>query len=218
MRLALDEADRRQRKLELQFLKSQIRPHFVNNALNAIISVSRTDAVKARKLLVEFSRYLHNCYSVKDLDDKVPIGNELSFVRAYVALEQARYPDSLYVAYEIDDVFLMVPPLTLQPLVENAIIHGIREKPGDGHIRIYVKDRGEFTQIGVLDDGVGISKEAAATLLSSNYQGTGVGICNINRRMQRLYNTGLHLDSRPDGGTDAYILVPKEGEVCCEPY
>jgi sensor histidine kinase YesM len=218
MLLELNKADERERKLELQFLKSQIRPHFINNALNTIISISRTDADKSRKLLIEFSKYLQNCYSVQNLDDKVPIENELSFVRAYVKLELARFPDFLHVEYDIDNIFLMVPPLTLQPLVENAIVHGIKEKSGEGHVLIYVKDCGDFAKIGVSDDGVGIDPEYAAALLSDKHIGTGVGIYNINRRMKRLYNTVLHLENRPGGGTDAYIVVPKEGESCCEPY
>ncbi len=217
MLLELNKADERERRLELQFLKSQIRPHFINNALNAIISIVRTDSEKARKLLVEFSKYLQSCYSVQNLQDKVPIENELSYVRAYVALELARFPDFLHVDYDIDDIFFMVPPLTLQPLVENAIVHGIKVKAGDGHVLIFVKDCGETVKVGVLDDGVGIEPERTDALLSAEHNGTGIGIYNINRRLERLYNTGLHLENRPEGGTNAYFVVPKEGEACCEP-
>jgi hypothetical protein len=216
--LELNEADKREQKLELEFLKSQIRPHFINNALNAIISISRTDPDKARKLLTEFSKYLRNCYSAKDPENLVPIENELSFVRAYVALEQARFSDFLHIEYDIDSIFLLIPPLTLQPLVENAIIHGVMEKSEDGHILIYVKDCGNFVKVGVTDDGVGIPPELISTLLSNEHHGNGVGIYNINRRMKKLFSTKLHIISRPEGGTDAYIIIPKEEELCCEPY
>jgi sensor histidine kinase YesM len=218
MLLELNEADRREQKLELQFLKSQIRPHFINNALNAIISISRRDAVKARKLLIEFSKYLRNCYSIKDTEDMVPIENELSFVRAYVALEQARFSDFLHIEFDIDSIFLMIPPLTLQPLVENAIIHGVMEKSEDGHILIYVKDCENFVKMGVKDDGVGISPELISALLSGEHQGGGIGIHNINRRIKKIYNTQLHIESRLKGGTDAYIIIPKGEESCYEPY
>ena len=214
MLLELNKADERERRLELQYLKSQIRPHFINNALNAIISVSRTDTEKSRKLLIEFSKYLQNCYRVQNLDDKVPIQNELSFVHAYVALEQARYPDTLHVEYDVDEIFLVIPPLTLQPLVENAIIHGVKEKFGDGYVRIYVKDCGSFVKAGVTDNGIGIDSKQAQALLSAEQSSTGIGIFNINRRMKRLYNTGLYLENRPEGGTDAHIIIPKEGEAC----
>ena len=210
----LNEAEQREQNLELQLLKSQIRPHFINNALNAVISISRTDSDKARKLLVEFSKYLRNCYGVKNLDDQVPIENELSFVRSYVALEQARFPDTLHVAYDIDSIFLMVPPLSLQPLVENAILHGVREKFGDGQVRIYVKDCGSYVKVGVSDNGIGIAPELLASTLLNEHQGTGIGIYNINQRMKKLYHTGLHLENRPEGGMNAYIVVPKEGESC----
>lgn len=218
MLLELNEADKREQKLELQFLKSQIRPHFINNALNAIISISRRDADKSRKLLIEFSKYLRNCYSIKDTEDMVPIENELSFVRAYVALEQARFSDFLHICYDIDNIFLMIPPLTLQPLVENAIIHGIMEKSEDGHVLIYVKDCGNFVKIGVEDDGVGISPELLSKLLSDDHLGGGIGIYNINRRIKKIYNTQLHIENRPKGGTDAYIIIPKGEKTCCEPY
>jgi len=210
MLLELNEANKREQSLELQFLKSQIRPHFINNALNAVIAISRTDADKSRKLLIEFSKYLWNCYGVQNLEDKVPIENELSFVRAYVALEQARFSDSLHVDYEIDKLFLMIPPLTLQPLVENAIIHGVKDKNEDGHINIYVKDYGSFIKVGVMDDGVGISEEQISMLLSSEHRGTGVGIYNINRRIKRLYNTELHIENHPKGGINAYFIVGKD--------
>jgi two-component system LytT family sensor kinase len=218
MLIELNKADERERRLELQYLKSQIRPHFINNALNAIISISRTDMEKSRKLLIEFSKYLQNCYMVQNLDDKVPIQNELSYVHAYVALEQARYPDTLHVEYDVDDIFLMVPPLILQPLAENAIIHGVKEKFGDGYVRIYVKDCDGFVKAGVTDNGIGIDPEQVQVLLSAEQSNTGIGIFNINRRMKRFYNTGLYLENRPGGGTDAYIIIPKEGEVCCGQY
>ena len=217
MLLELNKADVRERKLELQFLKSQIRPHFINNALNAIISIARTDSEKSRTLLIEFSKYLQNCYNVQNLDDKVTMENELSFVHTYVTLEQARFSGFLHVDYDIDDVFLMVPPLTLQPLVENAIVHGAKGKSEERHVLIYIKDCGDTVKIGVLDDGVGIEPERMAAILSTEHTGTGVGIYNINRRIRRLYNTGLHLENRPEGGTNAYFVIPKEGEACCEP-
>jgi two-component system LytT family sensor kinase len=114
--------------------------------------------------------------------------------------------------------FLQLPPLTFQPLVENAIIHGIKGKSGVGHVLIYVKDCGDFIKVGVADDGVGINPERAAALLFVEHNAAGVGINNINRRMKRLYDTGLHLENRPEGGVDAYIIIPKEGETLCEPY
>ncbi len=216
--IEMNRADERERKLELQFLKSQIRPHFINNALNAIISISRTDSEKSIKLLIEFSRYLQSCYRVQNLEDKVPIENELSFVRSYVMLEQARYPDALCVEYDIDSIFLMIPPLTLQPLVENAIIHGVRGKSGVGHVLVYVKDFIDYVKVGVMDDGVGFDPTIMQTLLSEEARCTGVGIYNINRRIKRFYNTGLYLENRSEGGANAYIIIPKEEEACCELY
>ncbi len=201
-------AKHREQLLELQFLKSQIRPHFINNALNAIISISRRNPEESRRLLMEFSRYLQSFYAVENLADKIPIEHELMHVRAYVALEQARFQEDLCVLYDVQERFMMLPPLTLQPLVENAIVHGVLEKPGKGHVLIYVKEDGDYMRIGVTDDGIGMPSELIENLLSEKHISHGVGIYNINQRMQKLYHTRLHLERCPEGGTNAYILVP----------
>lgn len=197
---------------ELKFLKSQIRPHFINNALNAIISILRTDAGEARKLLVEFSKYLRGCYDFNNLEDTVPIENELSFVRSYVALEKARFRDKLNVEYRVDDVSLLIPPLVLEPLVENAIIHGIRNKPEGGGVLVYILDCGDAVKIGVKDDGVGIAPDRVAGLLSGSSGARGVGIFNINQRLNKLYGISLSIENAEDGGADISMLIPKEKE------
>ena len=201
---------------ELKFLKSQIRPHFINNALNAIVSILRTDADEARKLLVEFSKYLRCCYDFNNLEDTVPIENELSFVRSYLALEKARFRDKLCVEYRIDDVSIAIPPLVLEPLVENAVIHGIRNKPNGGTVLIYILDGGNTVRIGVRDDGVGIAPERVAGLLTGSSGARGVGIFNINQRLGKLYGISLQIESAADGGADIYMLIPKEnGALSC---
>lgn len=195
---------------ELKFLKSQIRPHFINNALNAIISILRTDAAEARKLLVEFSKYLRCCYDFNNLEDTVPIENELSFVRSYLALEKARFRDKLCVEYRIDDVSIAIPPLVLEPLVENAVIHGIRNKPNGGTVLIYILDGENTVRIGVRDDGVGIAPERVEGLLSGSSGTRGVGIFNINQRLSKLYGISLQIENAADGGADIYMLIPKQ--------
>jgi|GEM_PF-1712316 Putative regulator of cell autolysis len=208
----LNASNERERLLELRFLKSQIRPHFINNALNTIISISRTEMDRARLLLVQFSKYLRGRYDFEDLDDIIPIVQELEYVRAYLALETARFGDKLHVEYNIDDVTLCVPPLVLQPLVENAVIHGVRGRPDGGHIMIYVKNDGFYIKIGVRDDGGGMTPESIHEVLY-NKPGTsdGIALYNINSRMMKLYHTGLGIICPESGGLDVFVMIPRKG-------
>lgn len=197
---------------ELKFLQSQIRPHFIHNALHTIVSISRRDAERARKLLVEFSHYLRNCFDFKDLQETIPIERELSFVRSYVAIEQARFGEKMKVLWDVDEISCALPPLILQPLVENAIIHGLRPKPHGGTVLIYVREKSGKILIGVKDDGAGIPKAKLADLLSEYKSERGVGLYNINQRLRKLYGVSLNIESVEGEGTEIYIEIPMEGE------
>ncbi len=129
---------RRAYELEIAHLKGQIRPHFIHNALTTIISISRSDPERARELLVDFSSYLRGFYDY-ERDELVSISQELELVHAYVALEQARFGDKLRAQYRIDMKDFLLPPLILQPLVENAFIHGLREKEDGGTVTVYAR-------------------------------------------------------------------------------
>ncbi|HWP96127.1 MAG TPA: histidine kinase [Syntrophomonadaceae bacterium] len=190
-------------RMELGLLKSQIRPHFVHNALATIISVSRKEPERSRALLMDFSSYLRGCYDYEG-DDLIPMEEELSFVQAYVALEQARFGDKLKVEYQIEVGNILVPPLILQPLVENAFIHGLREKEEGGTVVVYaVKDKGNSVRIGVRDDGVGMNAKPKDDLKRN-----GIGIGNINRRLSRLYHTQLTFVVPEGEGCEVYMDLP----------
>lgn len=207
----LEASQERERKSELKFLKSQIRPHFIYNALNTILSVSRRDVARSQQLLMEFSTYLRGCFDFKDLEDTIPVEKELVFVRSYLALEQARFGGRLKVQYEIDDTHFRVPPLTLQPLVENAVVHGIRPKPDGGSILVYVRRAGDTVRVGVEDDGVGIDPERIKNLSSGEETSRSVGIYNITRRLQKMYHVSLCIRNRESGGADVYMELPWNG-------
>lgn len=206
----------RERNVELKFLKAQIRPHFLHNSLNTIISVSRDDVNQARRLLMEFSNYLRGCFDFNNLDDEIPIENELGFIRSFLALEQARFGDKLRVNYDIDETGLMVPPLILQPLVENAVVHGIRSKPEGGTILVYVKRVDSLLRIGVKDDGCGIPEEKIATILSEKEHARGVGVFNINQRLNKLYGTSLRINPVDGGGVDVFMELRINGGNNCD--
>lgn len=208
MRSNLVNSITQEKKMELKFLRSQIQPHFINNSLNAIIAIMRYDIDESRALLIEFSRYLRSCYDFQSLEDTIPIENELAYIKSYLALEKARFQDKLTIEYEIDHVRLSVPPLILQPLVENAIIHGVRHMPAGGTVRIYVQDRGALVRLGVYDTGRGINEENLAAILNGNNESKHIGLLNINQRLEKIYNISLHFCNLPDGGFDVYMDIP----------
>lgn len=204
----LEAVSRKEHEMEMKFLRSQIKPHFIHNALNAIIAISRTDSDRSRDLLVEFSQYLRSCFDFENLENLIPMEREIIFIRSYLAIEKARFGDSLIAEYDIDNMNIMIPPLILQPLVENAVQHGIRKKPGGGKITVFVKQKDDTVWIGVKDDGAGISPDRVKNLLEGKENNQGVGLYNINQRLNKLYHTSLSLECNREGGSIVSMKLP----------
>lgn len=198
---------------EMAFLQTQIEPHFLYNTLNVIISLCRIDPERAREVLLDFSDFLRHSFDFNDSRRLVKLKDELTYVKTYVRIEQARFKDKLNVIYELDETtILKIPPLILQPLVENAINHGVKKRKGVGRIVLRVKEEIDTFRIEVEDNGVGMTQEQIdAILLNSWHQGRGVGIVNINKRLYKYYGQGLEIVSVPEEGTLVCFKVPKEG-------
>lgn len=194
---------------EICFLQSQIKPHFIFNTLNSIISFCRTDPEKARELLINFSSYLRRSFDFKDLENPITLEKELDLVKAYLAIEQARFPQKLKIEYKlISDLNITVPPLILQPIVENAIRHGLMNKPSMGTVTISSELKGKQAVFKITDDGIGIPKEKIPLLLDGKLSNVGIGINNINRRLKSIYGYGLIIESEINEGTTVYIKIP----------
>lgn len=188
--------------LEMSALKEQIRPHFVHNALATIISISRHDPDRSRELLMDFSDYLRGRFDFTGVDF-ISIEQELELVRAYVALEQARFGDRFRVQYELDAHRFLIPPLILQPLVENALVHGLRGKEGGGTVLVYTRRRNKMVRIGVKDDGSGLQCQS-----DQDQVRPGIGIANINRRLEKIYGIQLNYRFPSEGGCVVYLEIP----------
>ena len=192
---------RRAQKLEIAHLKGQIRPHFIHNSLTSIISISRTEPDRARELLVDFSSYLRGFYDYEQ-DEMVSFSQELELVRAYATLEQARFGEKYRLDYRIETEDFLLPPLILQPLVENAFVHGIREKDNGGTVTVYaIRVNNSKVRVGIRDDGAGFCDKPASAR-------RGVGIENINRRLSQLYHTSLVRTVPEGGGCEVYFEIP----------
>ncbi|MGG4342362.1 ATP-binding protein [Paenibacillus lautus] len=203
---------REQLRLEAAWLQAQIQPHFLFNALSAVTALSDINLDKMRHLLDEFSNFLRYKFRFQDTDGLVSIKEELSLVRSYLYIEKVRFDERLQVVWEVDDCEeLKVPFLSIQPLVENAIRHGImkRTRGGEIHIRISVHDT--LTEITVQDNGIGMDEVQLQRILERKAErNSGVGLINTDQRLKRHFGTGLHIKSTLGKGTKVTFYVRSE--------
>jgi two-component system sensor histidine kinase LytS len=195
-------------KAELKALQAQIHPHFLFNALNTIVSFCRTDALKARELLMQLSYYLRT--SFKTTGDFIPLSQELKHIESYLSIEQARFSERLEILYDIEEgIDCMVPPLILQPIVENALKHGLMATKEGGRLEIHGHKKDDAIYIQITDNGIGMTKEKVHTLLEGCQTGGGIGMRNVNNRLQSIYGTALKIDSQPECGTTVSLILPQ---------
>jgi len=201
------EASRLQAELaeaQLHALKSQLHPHFLFNALNAVVTLTTSDPPAAKRVVILLSDLLRRALADAEVQE-VPLAREIEFARSYLEIEQVRFPNRLSVEVSVDPRAeqALVPHLVLQPLVENAARHGIGPKAGPGTVRIEAGlDRGAV-RLSVIDDGVGPSVAARS-------RGAGVGLSNVRARLGRLYGDRASLEcrARPGGGFAALVRLP----------
>lgn len=203
-------------RAELKALQAQVHPHFLFNALNAIVSLIRLRPDTARELLIRLADFLR--YSLKRDDSPITLQEELDHVDAYLAIEGARFDDKLKVVRKIEPAALTcpVPPFTLQPVVENAVKHGLQPKPGGGQVEIVVEEQAEEIKVTVRDNGVGMPGRELTRILEPGYgHGNGLGLSLVNERMKSLYgeNYALQITSSPGRGTAVVLRFPKDADT-----
>ncbi|ARU94809.1 sensor histidine kinase [Tatumella citrea] len=197
-------------KAELRALQSKINPHFLFNALNAISSSIRMNPDTARQLVINLSRYLRYNLELSD-DEVIDIKKELYQVMDYIAIEQARFGDKLSVIYDIDEeISCKIPSLLIQPLVENAIVHGIQRTQGKGVVTITIRqgESDDNVNISVRDTGEGISEEVIRRVVNNEMPGNKIGLLNVHHRVRLLYGEGLKI-RRLSPGTEISFTVSK---------
>lgn len=215
VQMELAELDRQTQlltKAELDALQAQINPHFLFNTLNTISMFIRTNPETARRLLKRLAAFFR--HSLKRRGHWVTFEEELSYLHHYLVLEKARFREKLRIVRDIDERVLpyKIPVLTLQPLVENAIRHGITPKLGKGTVKIsiHLLDDKEIL-VAVMDDGVGIKPEILSEVLKPGFgSGSGVGLSNVHERLKLLFgeDRGLTIESSPNVGTTVILRIP----------
>ncbi|GAA1589275.1 sensor histidine kinase [Actinoplanes couchii] len=209
----LDSSRERLARAEVRALRAQISPHFIYNALTAIASFVRTDPERARELILEFAEFTR--YSFRAHGEFTTLAEELRSIDRYLTIERARFGDRLQVRLQIAPEVLPVglPFLCLQPLVENAVRHGLSRKPGVGMVSIEARDAGAECHITVEDDGVGMDPAlfGAPPSSSDSDEGSHVGLVNVDERLRSVFGDhhGLVVETAPGAGTRVSMRVPK---------
>lgn len=197
---------------ETAFLQAQIRPHFLFNTLNTINSFCYTNPKKAAELIEELSVFLRSIVDFSGISSFISIEKELSIAKSYIEIQKARFGSKLQVEYNIDPLTLKysILPLTIQPIVENSIKHGILKKTKTGKIILSLLLNDNHINIEIIDDGIGIPSHILNRITDLSYKNKGIGLTNINRRLLNFYNINLDISSELGKGTKIAFTIPAE--------
>lgn len=198
-------------KRELQESKtrmmlSQIKPHFIFNTLTSIAQLCDDDPPQAKSTTIAFADYLRGSLAALDQVDTVPFRAELKHIENYLQVECTRFGELLSVEYDIETTDFRVPVLSIQPLVENAVKHGVGMKEDGGTVRLSVRKDAEHIVLSVSDDGVGFDPAG----LESDETRRGIGIRSSRERLKELSHAHMQIESAPGKGTTIKILFPPE--------
>lgn len=203
--LRLEQQEKKLAEQRIDIMLSQIQPHFLYNALTAIRRLCDHDPEEAKDAIRDFALFLRaNMDSLKS-KAPIPFEQELLHVQSYLALEQRRFQDRLAVTYEINVRDFSIPPLTVQPIVENAVRHGVLKRPEGGTVAIRTDKTDVAYVVTVIDDGVGF-----ADVPEGGDSRSHIGVDNVRERLACLCGGTLSLQSKADKGTVVTITIPKE--------
>jgi two-component system, LytTR family, sensor kinase len=196
---------------ELRALRAEISPHFVYNALTVISALVSSEPDRSRELMIDFADYIR--YSLARHGEYTTVADEFHAIETYLALQRAVLGERLAVQVRVapEVLAVAVPYLVLQPLVENAIRHGIEPRPGTGHVLVRGEAEGNDCLISVEDDGLGMDPGLAEEILAGRGGGDSVGLANVDRRLRHVYGPwyGLVVETAPGAGTRVVVRIPR---------
>lgn len=204
-------AERLERELEdsrVSIMLSQLQPHFLYNVLNSIYYLCGHDPQTAQEAVDKFSDYLRNNMASLEQKEPIPFDEEYRHIQTYLSLEKIRFQKKLSVVYDIEATDFLLPPLTVQPLVENAVKHGVTKKRDGGVVTLSTREREDSYIVTVSDTGRGFDPE--------HYSEDGkvhVGIQNVRTRLHTMMDGTLTITSAPGEGTQAVVTIPKRREL-----
>lgn len=193
-------------EMKAAMMVSQIQPHFLYNALVSIAQLCEKDPRTAKTAIITFSEYLRENMDSLKKQEPIPFAQELEHVKHYLFLEKMRFGDYLETELDIQTVAFKIPVLSLQPLVENAVRHGVGMREEGGKVTISTREREDCFEVCVIDNGVGFNSAQVSV-----HSGEHVGIQNVDQRLRAACNGTLTVVSTLGAGTTARIVIPKEG-------
>lgn len=199
----LEKYMRQQREIAEQranIMVLQMRPHFIYNSLMGIYYLCDQDAEKAKQVTLDFTTYLRKNFSAIASKDTIPFNEELEHTRAYLAIEQAQFEDSLFIDFDTPHTSFRVPPLTLQPIVENAVVHGLRGSNAPIHVSVITRKSDTAYEIIVEDDGPGFR--------STDNDDPHIALDNIRERLDIMCGGTISISPRQEGGTSVKVTIP----------
>ena len=188
----------------ISVMLSQIQPHFLYNSLTSVMDLCDSNPKQAKAAIADFADYLRGNLSALKTENLISFRTELEHIQKYLRLEKLRFQDDLEILYDIHVQDFMLPALSVQPLIENAVKHGVGQKVGGGIVSIHTYETDEHYVIRIEDDGVGFVEGEYA-----EEGGTHVGIENTKKRLDMMMNAQLEIESKKGEGTKATILIPK---------
>ncbi|MFC4403422.1 ATP-binding protein [Gracilibacillus xinjiangensis] len=208
--IALNYAVRDQLKMEAAWLRAQINPHFLFNTINSILALNDIDSNKMEELLDHFIYYLQTSFDFQNANDLVSFDEELSLVKSYLSIEKVRFEDKLNIEWKIDEnVPIMVPPLSIQTIIENAVHHAVIKNPDEGLIVVETKKEADHVKIIIKDNGNGIPTEVLDMLKEQKHNPDyGIGLLNTDKRLRQFFGYGLDIDTALNKGTAISFRVP----------
>lgn len=199
--------------INMRLMLSQIKPHFLYNALNTIKYLIKKDPKTAEQVVVKFSKYLRANMDSLTQKTPLPVEKELDHVANYTDIEKHRFGDRLNVVYDIGCKDFVILPLTIQPIVENAIKHGINQKPEGGTVTIKTYEDEDFFFVDISDDGVGFDVNQKP---DENDERSHVGVSNIKTRLKEMLKATVEVESTVGVGTKVLVKIPKNDETRLE--
>ena len=204
----MDQFMRQQREIASQradIMVLQMRPHFVSNTMMGIYYLCDQDPQKAKQVTLDFSTYLRRNFTAIASEDTIPFSAELEHTRAYLAVEQAQYEDDLIVSFDTPHTMFRLPPLTLQPLVENAVRHGMSVTKDPLRISILTRKTDNASEIIVEDDGTGYAP--------TDDNEPHIALGNIRQRLDMMCKGKLEITPREGGGTSVRVTIPDRDDL-----
>ena len=185
----------------------QMRPHFIYNTMMSIYYLCKQNPDLAQQVTLDFTTYLRKNFTALASEEPIPFSEELEHTRAYLAVEQAQFDDMLFIDYDTPHVDFRLPPLTLQPIVENAVKHGMDPDSAALHIQIATRRTGSGSEIVVADNGSGF--KAADDFESANGSEPHNALKNIRERLEIMCGGKMEIESQDGGGTMVKVTIPE---------